>query len=425
MTTRVHAACILPIVRPPIVDGWIDVTSDGIAAVDDAAALADAGAAQPPPERVLHLGQVAVLPGLVNAHTHLELSHLHGRVPPAASMVTWVRGLLAARRADATPAAPLATTIARAIAGAVATGTVAFGDIGNTDAAIAPLRDAPVQAWHFDERLGFRAGAGDLTAAAAWQAASARDAASATDGVRAGVAPHAPYSTAPDLVRGIVAGLDEQLDRRASMHVAESPEERQLLADGTGPWRALLEELGVWEPRWTPPGTTPVRYLHDLGVLHPRMLIVHGTQCTSADLELLARAGSTVVVCARSNAWVGAGAPPVEAMLDAGVGLAVGTDSLASVDDLDMFAELAALRRLAPAVPAEALLQAATRGGAIALGFARLGALAPGLSPRALVVDLPAGVQGVAAVTEWLVSGQAAVARRRWLDEWVASEVGA
>lgn len=425
MTTRVHAACILPIDRPPIVDGWIDVTSDGIAAVGGEADSPAAGVGVAPPERVLHLGPAAVLPGLVNAHTHLELSHLHGRVPPAASMVTWVRGLLAARRADATSAAQLATTIARAIAGAVATGTVAFGDIGNTDAAIAPLRDAPVQAWHFDERLGFRTGAGATTAAAAWQAASARDAASSTEGVRAGVAPHAPYSTAPDLVRGIVAGLDERADRRASMHVAESPEEGQLLADGTGPWRMLLEELGAWEPRWTPPGTTPVRYLYDLGMLHPRLLIVHGTQSTSADLELLARAGSTVVVCARSNAWVGAGTPPVDAMLAAGVGLAVGTDSLASVDDLDMFAELAALRRLAPDVPAALLLRAATLGGATALGFERLGALAPGFSPRALVVDLPADVNGAAAVTEWLVSGQAVAARRRWLDEWVASEAAA
>src|SRR5690606_18623139 len=157
--------------------------------------------------------------------------------------------------------------------------------------------------------------------------------------------------------------------RRSSLHVAESPEELQLLADGTGPWRAILERLGVWDAAWTPPGTSTVGYLAGLGVLHPRLLIVHGTQCSRDDLDMLARAGCTLVLCARSHAWVGVGTPPVAEALDAGVRVAVGTDSLASVSDLDMFQELAALRRLAPAVPSLTLLQSATLRGAEALGF--------------------------------------------------------
>lgn len=207
--------------------------------------------------------------------------------------------------------------------------------------------------------------------------------------------------------------------------MAESPEETTLLADGTGPWRRLLETMGVWEPAWTPPGCSTVRYLAGLDVLHPRLLVVHGTQCSRDDLDVLARAGCTLVLCARSNAWVGVGAPPVADAFASGVRVAIGTDSLASVDDLDMFQELAALRRLAPDVPAVALLQAATCHGADALGLDRLGTLAPGRSTRALVIDLPDAVRDVDAVAAWLVSGAASRARLRWLDECVARQEAA
>jgi cytosine/adenosine deaminase-related metal-dependent hydrolase len=404
MRVRVHAAHVLPVTSPSLADGWVDVHAGRVVALGGPTTPA------PPVDARVDLGQVVLLPALVNAHTHLELSHLRGHVPPAQRFVDWVTTLLAAREASEAPAVDAITA---AIDEAMRSGTGAFGDIGNTDAAVAPLRRSGVDAWHFHEVLGFRGGRGTRKAEDAWAAADARVAAGPTGRLRFGVAPHAPYSTAPDLIAGVVAGLHGHPTRRSSLHLAESPEELQLLADGTGPWRTMLEAFGTWDPAWPVPACTPVAYLERIGALHARLLIVHGTQLTPQDLRRLASTGATLVLCPRSNAWVGVGAPPVAAACAAGVRLAVGTDSLASVADLNLFEELAALRRLAPAVPASRLMHAATQGGAEALGFDHLGAIEPGRSARLLAVRVPSGV---ADVEDWLVSGAVTPDAVRWLD---------
>jgi 5-methylthioadenosine/S-adenosylhomocysteine deaminase len=121
------------------------------------------------------------------------------------------------------------------------------------------------------------------------------------------------------------------------------------------------------------------------------------------DLSRLAAAGSTVVACPRSNRWTGAGDPPVERFYRSGVRVAIGTDSLASVDDLNLFSELAAVRQLAPEVPATRILESATLAGAAALGFAsELGSIAPGKRAELIGLRLPANVQDV---EEYLVGG--------------------
>lgn len=409
MRVRVHAAHVLPVTSAPVAGGWVDVQAGGVAAVGAP------GSSGPPVDAELDLGPVVLLPALVNAHTHLELSHLRGLVPPAARFVDWVKTMLAARQADGPPTADV---IAGAISEAVRWGTGAIGDIGNTTAAVGPLRDAALDAWHFREVLGFRGGRGAQKARDAWHAAATDAAAPAGGGrLRFGVAPHAPYSTAPDLIAGVVAGLDVDERRRSSLHLGESPEELQLLADGTGPWRTVLEAFDTWDPSWPVPACAPVAYLQRIGALHARLLIVHGTQLTAPELQALAVAGPTLVLCPRSNAWVGVGAPPVEEAFASGVRLAVGTDSLASVADLNLFAELTALRRLAPSVPAGRLLQAATQGGADALGFGHLGAIEPGRSSRLLAVTVPSGVTDV---EEWLVSGAVTPDAIRWLEACLA-----
>ncbi len=188
-----------------------------------------------------------------------------------------------------------------------------------------------------------------------------------------------------------------------SVHVGESPEEIEFLRDGTGPWRDLLGRMGVWTEAWSPPGCGPVAYLDRLGLVSSRLLAVHGTQLEAAELARLAAAGATVVTCPRSNRWTGAGTPPVEAFYASGVRVAVGTDSLASVEDLNVFAELAALRRLVPHVPASRLLDSATRSGAAALGFANdYGTIEPGKQASLIGVTVPASREDV---EEYLVGG--------------------
>lgn len=413
MDARAHAAHVLPIESAPLASAWVDVSQGRVGAVGTGA---HGHASTPAPAREIDLGEVVLLPALVNAHTHLELSHLRGRVPPASNFLAWVKTMLAARQSG-----PPATDaeIGAALTEAERTGTGAIGDIGNTLVAVPALRASGLDAWHFHEVLGFRGGNGAAKAQEAWQQADARSAAGAAEGgrVRCGVAPHAPYSTAPDLIAGVVSALDAAPDRRSSLHLAESAEELQLLADGTGPWRTLLETFGTWDPSWHVPACSPVRYLEDIGALHPRLLIVHATQATADDLRRLAASQATLVLCARSNAWVGAGVPPVADAFAAGCRIAIGTDSLASVANLNLFHELAALRAIAPSVPARALLHAATRGGAESLGFGHLGGIAAGRSARLLVVSLPSRMTRAADVEEWLVSGEVDAGAVRWLDE--------
>ncbi|MCA1562729.1 MAG: amidohydrolase family protein [Acidobacteria bacterium] len=198
-----------------------------------------------------------------------------------------------------------------------------------------------------------------------------------------------------------------------SVHVAESREELQLLRNGSGAWRELLEELGAWNGEWHPPGTSPVEYLAQCGLLHERLLAVHCVQLSDAGLARLQTADATIVMCPRSNRWTGAGDPPVPRFYASGVRVAIGTDSLASVEDLNVFAELAAARALAPAIPAAALLESATRHGADALGFgADLGTIEPGKRADLIAVRIPAGIRDV---EEYLVSGIRAN-QIEWLD---------
>jgi cytosine/adenosine deaminase-related metal-dependent hydrolase len=378
-----RAAWVLPIARPPIAGGTVTVDGDRIVGVGEFAG-----------GPVEDLGNVAILPGLVNAHTHLELSWMRGQVPPGTSMPQWASRLMALRRTvSSEPPEP----IVDAIAEARASGTCLVGDVTNTFATFEPLLDSDLSAVLFRELLGFSAPDPEgLVKQVSEQIADLTP----VEWLRPCLVPHAPYSVSPALLQAIARA---SRGRPFSIHLGESAQEVEFLQKGTGEWRALLEALNVWNPSWTPPACGPVEYLQRLGLVDANLVAVHGVQFTDDDLSRLASAGATVVACPRSNTWTGAGDPPVERFYASGVRVAVGTDSLASVENLNLFAELAAVRRLAPGVPAGRLLESATRAGATALGFqADFGSIEPGKRAQLLAVRLPDQVTNV---EEYLVSG--------------------
>ncbi|GMV21531.1 MAG: cytosine deaminase [Acidimicrobiia bacterium] len=373
--------------------GWVQA-ADGL--VTDLGERVAAGTS-------VDLGDVIVLPGLVNAHTHLELSWLAGKVPPAASMDGWLREMMHLRRlgppgGDVEVLAAMDT----ALASARASGTVLIGDVSNTLLSASRLHRAGMAGTLFHEILGFRPVDvhGMVHQARERLTAALADAAPLLGAVVA----HAPYSTAPSLFREIARTHEGPAP--LAVHIAESMEEMALLRDGTGPFRALLERLEVWDEAWTPPGAAPIQFLHAQGYLNAGTLLVHGVHLTPDDLDAVRRAECVLVTCPRSNTWVGGGVPPVARFYASGVDVAIGTDSLASVDSLNLFDELAALRRLAPEVEAARLIDSATRVGAQALGWGRtFGALAPGMSSCAAVVRVPAHLGDPRDVEEYLVSG--------------------
>lgn len=404
--TTVRADWVLPIAERPIRNGAVTVADGRIVAV----------LSEPPPDAV-DLGSVAILPALVNAHTHIELSYLAGRIPAGDSLIAWVRAVMAARRAQPDPVAPAIVDAARtAIAQARTFGTGVLGDVSNTLVTVRLLRDAGMPAQVFHELLGFREADGGARVAAARRALAEAAGPEGPDSgpVRISLAPHAPYSVSPDLFTAIRADLDLAPRRISSVHLGESREELELLRRGAGPWRTLLDELGAWTDEWRIPGNSPVAYLSKLGFLDSRVLAVHGVQFDGEDLSQLSALGVTVVACPRSNVHVGVGPPPIEAFYAMDVDVAFGTDSLASAPDLNVFAELAEARRLAPRVPARRLLASATLVGARGLGFDReFGSIEPRKRGDLLVAALP---EKTTDPEEYLVSG-IRVAAIRWLDD--------
>jgi cytosine/adenosine deaminase-related metal-dependent hydrolase len=151
------------------------------------------------------------------------------------------------------------------------------------------------------------------------------------------------------------------------------------------------------------PACDSVAYLDRHGIIDQKTLVVHGVQFTDRALSRLAEIGATLVTCPRSNQWVGAGDPPIDRFYRSGVSVAVGTDSLASVEDLNLFSELRTMRRLAPNVPAAKILESATLIGARALGLDdELGSLTAGKRAEMIAVQLPEHVQDV---EEYLLGG--------------------
>jgi cytosine/adenosine deaminase-related metal-dependent hydrolase len=398
------AAWIVPVSSPPVAGGWIAVDGEHIAEVG-APGTAAWRQATARADQAVDLGSVAIVPALVNAHTHLELSWMRGRVPPARTMPEWVREVLRLRRSSGD--APSA--IAPAIAELRAAGVGVVGDVSNTLASLDALSRSDLDAVVFHEVLGFNAAD---PVAVAREARARAEATPLRPGLSMGLAAHAPYSTSPALF-GAVHREAEAAHMPIGAHLAESPEEVEFLQSGTGPWRDLLHDLGSWNPSWSAPGCRPAEYLDRLGFLTSGVVAVHGTQLTAGELALLARRRVALVACPRSNAWTGVGTPPWSAIHASGVTLAIGTDSLASAPDLNVFAELAAARRAAPSIPPGWVFRAATLGGAEALGCAdRFGTLDPGKSAKVIAVDLPRAVDDV----EDALTGGVTPDRVRWIE---------
>jgi cytosine/adenosine deaminase-related metal-dependent hydrolase len=392
------AAWVCPIDRRPIRSGIIDVDGGRIVGIGEPGTGNRSGSRLPAPGS-RDLGNVAILPGLVNAHTHLELSWLRDRVPPASRFTDWVKTLFAIRGLpDKEMSAAQILPIRDAVREAKASGTVAVGDISNSMAAVAPMREAGLDGVVFHELLGFKERDGALL-----ESTQGLRSAAAAAGARVSLAPHAPYSTSLELFGAIRTAVDQSDCPIMSVHLGESAEEVEFLEKGSGPWRSMLEFIGVWRDDWAIPACDPVSYLDRHQLIDANTLVVHGVQFSDAALARLAAIGATLVTCPRSNMWVGAGYPPIERFYRSGVKVAVGTDSLASVDDLNLFSELQMMRRLAPQVPAARFLESATLTGAQALGLGRdLGSLTPGKRAAMIAVQLPVGVTDV---EEFLLSG--------------------
>ena len=313
-----------------------------------------------------------VLPRLVNAHVHLELSVLDGKKLPPSDFVTWASRLpyhlrsASAFRGRDEYGGMHATALA-------ITGTEAVVDVTNRGDTRKLLDAVGLHGIVQHEVLG-------IDPAQQQQARAAL--AALPPGVRG--APHALFSTDPSLVVDAVRAGPPGVP--STIHVGESEDEAEFLRTGTGPHADLLDRLGRDWGAWKPPGCTAIELLDALGVLGPDLLLVHGVHTTPAELALAAARGASFVLCARSNLNVGGRMPDVRAWRAAGLRFALGTDSLASNDDVDVFSEIPVLADAFPELSIDVWLTAATRDAADAIGRPDLGRVAVG--GRARLVEI-------------------------------------
>lgn len=312
------------------------------------------------PDAVRDLGEVTLLPGLVNAHAHLELSHLGLPAVQGQGYLSWVRWLISQPVADLE-----AKALARAVSQLSACGTAAVADITSRNAAQVAdsLETAGIRYVMQFERFGYQPDAPLPDIALE----------------HLSLAGHALYSTSPESLCA-AKKWDDARGRVFSIHLAEHEGEVELLANGTGDFADFMR-LRILPRDFTPPGLTPVGWADALGLLDARTLAVHAVHVSQADIDILKTQGVTVCLCPRSNQIIGVGRAPVRAYLDAGIPCCLGTDSLASAPDLNLFEELRALLAHTglSLVEAVRLLSANAAG---LLGFSCLGNLAPGAAAR-------------------------------------------
>ncbi len=387
MTNIYCARWVMPIATPPIDGGAVAVDGPQIVAVGPRAELV----AQFPAARVENFGAAALMPGLINCHSHLELTAMRGYLEAEErDFFAWLRKLTVARMFRMT-ADDLRVAATWGVVEAARAGVTCVGDAASGAAAsIAALKAVGLRGTVYQEVFGPDARmAKEQWAKAHEQFEALR--ADETKLVRVGVSPHAPYSVSAPLLAAITDyALTEQMP--VMMHAAESEAETLLLRDGRGPFADDYARRSI---KWRAPGVSPIQYLAQVGVLRARPLLAHCIRVDDADIETIKESGASVAHCPQSNAKLGHGHAPYHKFLQLKHGL--GSDSVASNNLCDLLLEARAALLMGRAAAPDALemlnaqqtLFAATAGGAQALGYeAQTGALAVGLQADLIAVRL-------------------------------------
>jgi cytosine/adenosine deaminase-related metal-dependent hydrolase len=350
------------------------------------------------------LGNVAILPGLVNAHTHLDFSSLSEPLgEPGMAFVDWILRVIEFRTGEKVTGAfcakhpsgrsgkrrlsPFPHPVEQGLEESICSGTTTLGEIAQPGWPVRAVDAARLDATVFLELIAPTA---ERVAPVLPLAQQHLQAANSAAGWRPGLSPHAPYSVHHELLAWVTA-LCAARRIPLAIHLAESREEMQLLRTGTGPLRDRLVELHAWDPQAIRPGTRPLDYLNTLAAAH-RTLIIHGNYLDDEEIAFLAGQAErmSVVHCPRTHAYFGHEAYPLEQMLAAGVTVALGSDSRASAPDLSLLAEMRFVAGRHPQLGRDVVLQLGTINGARALGRDReVGSLAPGKYANLAVVALP------------------------------------
>ncbi len=358
---------VVPVDGPPIRNGAVGI---------DAALIAAVGTVDELGEGDRFPGSV-ILPGFVNAHTHLEYA-VYAGFGDGLSFGPWIA--IHVERKQRIGIEEMEAIARLGALECLRSGVTTVGDCSFVGAAATACADVGLDAVVFLEVFGH-----DADALERFELNRDRVAAALSDGVRLGISPHAPYTCSLELYRACA-----EVGLPIATHLAESDDETEYLLSGSGPWEAFADML-------VPPlRTTGIRALAEEGLLGPHVLAAHCVQADEEEIELLATHDVAVAHCPRSNAFLGCGIAPLAALREAGVRVCIATDSPASTPSFDMFDELRAAvaaaraREKRPdALTAAEALELATLGGARALGLETdRGSLTPGKRADLTILSL-------------------------------------
>ena len=314
-----------------------------------------------------------ILPGFVNAHCHLSLSGLHGKVTRQERFVDWIESVVAENavlswrdRVDA---------LHREAQTLVESGVTALGDYFSHPELLVEYQALPFRQVLFLETLGFQSALAGEKARSVEELLQEHSTGTGSF-IRLAVAPHASYSVSPTLFRELKKLADKR-DCRYSCHVAEVEEETRFLSQGDGDFLELLKKREAYDSSWKFPGLGPVQYLERLGALRD-MVAIHLNYLEESDLDRLAENNASAVFCPGSTRWFGRKTwMPVRDLLDRGISVGLGTDSLASNNSLNFLNEIRTSEEMMPELHRSEILWLATAGGSQALDIEKLG-LEPG-----------------------------------------------
>ncbi len=380
------ARYVFPVEGDPIPNGWISVIDGAVSRVGRSNGVR--------PD--FDLGNVAIVPGFVNAHTHLDLTPIEpvaDRADGTEDEIAWLKRVVSMRRATMPDQSRAA--VIRNISSSLSYGTTSIADITPGGLSWNDVADSPLRGIVFAEILGLRRMRGLETTQHAWDwiASLGLNEGDPPLRLRPGLSPHAPYSTAPWLFERSGAGK-----LPLSTHFAEMPEERQLLQNRSGPLREFLEEIGAWDPEWEPAGPSPVDYLRLSALRDSDWLIAHGTYFHPDEFWSLRPSASgsesdrriAVAYCPRTHARFGQAPHPYRALLERGVIVCLGTDGLASSPTLSILDEARFLHRRDRSLSGKLLLTMATLFGAWAMRIDDIvGSIAPRKRADFAIVALP------------------------------------
>jgi len=351
---RIRAGRVHPLTAPSIEDGAVLVDAAGrIAAIGPHARVPEPRGVQS-----LDFPDAELMPGLINCHTHLELTHLGGGAKHAEpEFLKWIRRIRELK--DATSAEAFHEAALAGIRDSWARGVTCIAETGSTGGVMRALHDLGGRGIVYQEVFG----PDPATCSASMtelESAVRQLRGLATSQLFVGVSPHAPYTVSAPLYEA-VAVLARRDQLPIAVHVAESKEEMVFVHEGAGPFAEALEARGIVV---VPHRMTPVAYLVQRGVIQRGTLCIHCVQVNESDVELLRALGASVAHCPRSNAAHQHGRMPLRLFRDAAVPVGLGTDSVVSVGDLDLWAEAEA-----SGLRGEAAVRTLTIEGARALGW--------------------------------------------------------